>query len=539
MQEDGRPSHDLELFNLLEQYAPLVTKESAEELSVILPRDIMEEYPELAGMLRCMASLEGLSKSGEAGVSTKSAGSSFRTPRQIGPYLLEEELGRGGMGIVFRARHTTLRVCFAVKMIRSSDWASTDEVHRFYREARAAARLQHPNIVRVYDVGEQEGLHYLVMEHVTGGTLTDLIQSKLPASEVAASLMCPVVRAVEYLHSQGILHRDLKPSNVLLDEDGQPHVTDFGLAKVFDQDEAGTVTGIVIGTPAYMAPEQAWGHSTDITQQSDVYSLGAILYELLTGRPPFGESGTLHQLLSLRDAEPLPPRGVRPDIPKALEVICLKCLEKKPANRYASAGDLADDLQRFLNNEPIELPQVSWPVRIVRWARREPPLVTRLVGFLLTGLIVLYAELIADHPRSPFIPVMIVLGLWGLGSFTLQKLLNAEWQPRLVRMLWVGLDCLLFTSAVAFAEGPVESLIIGYGLLIAASAWWYDVQLVWLMTLGSMIAYSVLHNLRGETSIPGHYPLIVMGELAVVGGIVASLVHQIRDLLRRLTMTQK
>ncbi|MCA8994245.1 MAG: serine/threonine protein kinase [Planctomycetaceae bacterium] len=536
---------EAELCQLLEQYAPFIEQEDAEQLSVLLPVDVLRRFPELPGMLRCMASLDMLAgnadsfdfggESDAAGraASASTPSSSFRAPHRLGPYLLEEELGRGGMGVVFRVRHEVLDAQFAMKLIRSSDWASDQEVKRFYREARAASRLQHSNIVRVHDVGEERGLHYLVMEYISGGNLAERITASPLSFREAAEVIRKVALAVAFLNEQGIVHRDLKPANILLDGEGNPHVTDFGLVKVFDAGEGRTTTGIIVGTPAYMAPEQAWGNSDDVGPGCDIYSLGAILYELLTGRPPFGDTGPLDQLLRLRDAEPLALRSIRAAIPVELERICLHCLEKNPVDRYQSAAELAADLERHLNGEPSGLPAPSLTWKLRRWIRRQPALVSRLTGFLVMAILLSVVEVLSESARAPYIPIMSVLGIWTFGSVILQQALNRNIDPWVVRTSWVILDCLLFTSALMFAEGPVESLVVGYSLLIAASAWWYQPFLVWMMTGASVIAFFVLFGLRGDSSLPGHYPYIVAAELAVVGGIVASFVRQIRELLQR------
>ena len=535
------PADDAELFDLLEQYAPLVTRNPDRQLSVLLPRDVLERHPGLPGMLRCLASLGELSETstGPGDALSPPQGSvgdsAIRAPRQLGSYLLEEELGRGGMGIVYRARHQSLQATFALKLIRSSEWASDAEVHRFYREARAAARLQHPHIVRVHDAGEQDGVHYLVMQHILGGTLGQQLQRREFSAEEAAELMRKIALAVDYLHREGLVHRDLKPANILLDEFGTPYVTDFGLAKVFDQQESGTASGMIVGTPAYMAPEQAWGESGELTLACDIYSLGAVLYELLTGRPPYAEASPLDQLLRLRDSEPIPPRKIRRSVPGALEQICLRCLEKNPSQRYTTAADLAADLERFLEREPLRLPAIDAFSKLTRWVRREPALVARLIGFGVMAAIVTLAEVLSSQRRAPYIPVMTVLTLWSLASLGLQRMLTHDVFPTLARSLWVVFDIVLFTAAVSFAEGPVESLMVGYSLLIVAASFWYQPRLVWMMTISAIIAYLVLLALRGDPTIPRHYPLIVVGELLVVGGIVASLVHQIRDLLHRRT----
>ncbi|MCA9080948.1 MAG: serine/threonine protein kinase [Planctomycetaceae bacterium] len=543
MSEDLSPE-DAELFDLLEQYAPLVAKEPEQRFSVLLPRDVLQRHPELPGMLRCMASLEDLSDRSTDPETRYVRGpsppgnSSIRALRSLGPYELEEELGRGGMGVVYRARHVSLKATFAVKLIRSSEWASDAEVHRFYREARAAAGLQHPNIVRVHDVGEQDGIHYLAMQHMLGGSLADQLRSHAFAPDEAVRMLHQIALAVDYLHHEGIIHRDLKPANILLDREGIPYVTDFGLAKAFDQDETGTASGMIVGTPAYMAPEQAWGDGQPPAAACDIYSLGAIFYELLTGRPPYAEASPLDQLLRLRDSEPIPPRRLKRSIPRELEQICLRCLERSPTDRYPSAAALADDLRRYLEREPIQLPALDWLSQFQRWVRREPALVARLVGFLVLALILSWAEFNATERRAPYIPVMSALLVWTLTCVGLQRMLTHDLYPRLVRGIWVLIDVAIFTTAVSFAEGPVESLAVGYSLLIVAASFWYQPSLVWMMTGASCAAYLVLLTIRGATGIPPHYPFIVVGELLVVGGIVASLVRQIRDLLHRRTMQQ-
>ena len=280
---------------------------------------------------------------------------------RIGDYELLEEIARGGMGIVFKARQGKLGRIVAVKMILAGRFASAEQVRRFRAEMAAAAQLQHPNIVRIHEAGEHVGQPYFSMDYVEGGNLASLIREQpLPAMR-AAGYVKTIAEAIHFAHEQGILHRDLKPSNVLIDSSDQPRVTDFGLVKrladsPFSTQDATqlTLTGQVLGSPGYMSPEQASGQRGPVSVTSDVYSLGAILYHALTGHPPFeGESvtDTLHQVLH---QEPMPPRLVSAAVPVDLDSICLKCLEKNPANRYPSAAMLAGDLGRFQNGEPIK-----------------------------------------------------------------------------------------------------------------------------------------------------------------------------------------
>jgi serine/threonine protein kinase len=291
-----------------------------------------------------------------------------------------DELGRGGMGVVYRARQKGLNRTVALKMIRSGPVAGSQELARFHVEARAVAALDHPNVVRIYDYGEYQGLPYFSMELVAGRSLAARLGGQgLPVPE-AAGLLETLARAMHAVHQRGIIHRDLKPANVLLTAAGVPKIADFGLARRLDESQRLTPTGAAMGTASYMAPEQAEGQTDLIGPLSDVYSLGAILYETLTGGPPFRGATFALTVLQVLSDEPVPPSRLRPEVPRELEAVCLKCLAKEPAQRYTSALELAEDLQRFLAGEPVSVVPEEQFERHARWARQVGYEIVELLG---------------------------------------------------------------------------------------------------------------------------------------------------------------
>jgi len=294
--------------------------------------------------------------------------------RYFGDYELIEELGRGGMGVVYKARQISLNRPVALKMIRSAALASEDELRRFQNEAEAVATLDHPHIVPILEVGNHDGQRYFSMKLIGGSSLDKKLADYIANPRASARLLKQAAEAVHHAHQRGILHRDLKPANILLDEHGEPYVTDFGLAKRVVGDSELTHSGAIVGTPAYMAPEQASGRRGAVTTSSDVYSLGAILYALLTGRAPFKGDSIDETLEQVRSASPAPPSKLNPRAPRDLEVICVKCLEKEPARRYASAEALDDDLGRYLAGEPIAARPIGVLERGWLWCRRNPRL---------------------------------------------------------------------------------------------------------------------------------------------------------------------
>jgi serine/threonine-protein kinase len=366
--------------------------------------------------------------------------------REFGEYDLLEELGRGGMGVVYKARHRALDRIVALKMVLRGDLATPQELERLRAEAGAAAQLDHPHIVPVYEVGEVDGRPYFSMKFVAGTTLAALLADGPLDGRTTARLLVPVCRAVDAAHQRGILHRDLKPSNILIGEDGQPLVTDFGLAKRLVTEPAessgdsrgraaarqfSTQTGAILGTPGYMSPEQAAGARGEITPASDVHSLGAILYQCLTGRPPFQASSPVDVLLMVLEQDPLPLRMLDPKIDRDLEMVVLKCLQKPPDLRYSSAAALADDLQAWLSNEPISARSTNIGQLVSRMLREtHHAVVLESWGMLwMWHSLVLLSLCLATNwfqfrrieSRLPYLALWVVgLGLWAMIFWSLR-----------------------------------------------------------------------------------------------------------------------
>src|SRR5678815_2990810 len=330
--------------------------------------------------------LEMEDSSDETSPSNSSRG--FDSPRPFGDYELLEEIARGGMGVVYKARQKSLDRTVAIKMLLFGPMASQAVIRRFRVEAVAAGSLHHPNIVAIHEVGIHDGQHFLVMDYVDGPNLATFVKNQPLPPKRAAAYARTIAEAIEHAHGCGILHRDLKPSNVLIGKNDTPRVTDFGLARRIEGDSSLTVSGQPLGSPSYMPPEQAAARQGKISARSDVYGLGATLYHLLTGHPPFQGESITHTLDQVLHYEPVPPRSVSPRTPQDLETICLKCLQKDPERRFATARDLADELGRFLKGEPIHSRPVGSVEKLWRFCQRKPALSSLAAAAILLLLVV-------------------------------------------------------------------------------------------------------------------------------------------------------
>jgi tRNA A-37 threonylcarbamoyl transferase component Bud32 len=453
----------------------------------------------------------------------------------FGDYELLEEIARGGMGIVWKARQTSLKRHVAIKMIRNAALAGPDEVARFLREAEAAANLQHPNIVAIHEIGEHGGQHYFSMDYVVGRDLGSLVKDGPMAPRTAARYVKTIAEAVHFAHQRGTLHRDLKPQNVLIDSNDQPRITDFGLAKFMKDDSQMTRSGVIMGSPSYMPPEQAAGRHADIGPASDVYALGAMLYELLTGRPPFRGSTALATLHEVLETEPIAPRRLRADLPLDLETICLKCLEKTASARYATARGLAEELDRFLKSEPIHARPASAVRKIVSWTRRHLVVLAALAALVVVALgfsvFYLFEEnaFLRAQQADPALtqragPRHEALEIWGeiacyvfLVGFALQFLLEtwlrgvsvkerfdpkSAWHTRPVRPLGDWTRILVAGASLLFIGVGVMLLVKviqahvweGEGIRFSHVAWIYCTLYLGLWTLGVIVRdYRLVH----------------------------------------------
>ena len=332
-----------------------------------------------------------------------------RIPMPFGDYELQEEIGRGGQGVVYRARQKSLNRTVALKIIVLGHWATARHLKRFRVETEAAASLNHPSIVPIHEVGERDGCCYFSMNLIEGGQLDEVVRREAISIRRAAELIVKLARTVHYAHEHGILHRDIKPGNILLDKEGEPHLTDFGLARLVETESTVTRTTEVLGTPSYMAPEQASGNNVALTSATDIYSLGAVLYHLLTGCPPFAGGTTYETVRLVLETEPRQPRLLNPKVNRDFSTICLKCLQKDPQRRYASALALAEDLERWLKHEPIQARRTGLFARGRKWVRRKPAIaavITLSLALIATVGVIVWKSDLFRRPAAAGIAVL-------------------------------------------------------------------------------------------------------------------------------------
>jgi serine/threonine-protein kinase len=373
------------------------------------------------------------------------------------------------------------------------------------------------------------------MRLVTGGSLAGRVRAGIGDAEAVAALVATLARAMHYAHERGVVHRDLKPANVLLDTDGTPFITDFGLAKRSDRQDGVTKTGAILGTPAYMAPEQARGER-HVGPAADVYALGAILYELLTGKPPFHGPTPLDVILDVLERDPVDPRTVNPAANADLGLIALKCLAKDPTKRYMSAAELAADLDRWRAGEPITARRPGWARRVLGWARREPGLACRLV---MLGLCALVVEVTYDlqSAANPVKHLLIIglLAVWAGVAVVCQWLLRRTPRANRVVALWLTADAACLSGLLTLDESHETPLVLVYGLFVAASGVWLRVRLVWLSTLAAVAGYAALVGgaaARGAMTEAPHHHLIAIFTLVATGAVVAYQVRRTKQLSR-------
>lgn len=491
---------------------------------------LLEANPELCRQLE--AAVAGQGSASELTIELDRSASASPSPvGQFGDYELLEEIGRGGMGVVYRARQKSLGRIVALKMILAGEFADAAEVRRFHAEATAAAKFNHPHVVPIYEVNQCEGRHFFSMALVDGPTLDHVLKMRPLEPEKAAEIVRKIALAVQYAHERGVIHRDLKPANILLDVGGEPRIADFGLAKGGEVDSTLERTGDIVGTPSYMAPEQAAGKVNQVTTSADVYSLGAILYACVTGRPPFAAETKLDTVLAVLESEATLPRQINRQVPRELEWIILRCLEKHPDNRYASAAALAEDLERFLLGEPVEARRSgAWP-RLRRWWRRQPMLVSHLVviGAFMIAHQTLHWSL--SGALAYLVQMTMLFLAWVLACVGFQIMLENPRRAVVGRFAWAACDAALLTMALYLTGPPLDGLVIGYPLLVVAAGLFFRVRLVAFMLAACLVGYGVLLSALPSPE-PVYPPIYFALGLTALGLMVMYQVHRIRVLSR-------
>lgn len=454
---------------------------------------------------------------------------SAKFPVLFGDYCLVSEIGRGGMGIVFKAEHRRLNRVVALKVMRSGELSNEEELRRFRVEAESSAAIEHPNIVSIYEVGEARGLTYYTMTFVDGENLSSLIRRQSLGFKESARIVARIADAIAAAHRIGIIHRDLKPSNILIDRAGEPYLIDFGLAKGAGTNQGLTSTGQILGTPAYMAPEQA--RCETLTPATDIYSLGAVLYELAAGQAPFSGPTPVDILLQVLNLDPPLPRKVNPRVPRALAAIICRAMDKDPSRRFGSSRALQEDLHRFILDEPIHQPQPSWIERVNLWWRREPVLVSHLTAILAVLLIVLISRLLSEQVSQNAAWVFTLLPVWAAGSYLFQQLSISDRYQTAAYWGWAAFDVVIYTTLIFIAEPPRGLLLIGYPMMIGASGLLYRVRFVVFVTATCIAGFTILlATVNDSLTEQPEFCVIYISGLAVLALCLISMIRRVRGL---------
>jgi serine/threonine-protein kinase len=445
-------------------------------------------------------------------------------------YEILDEVDRGGMGIVYRARHKELNRIVALKIIRSGEFANGNQIARFRREAQIAAQLVHPGIVPIYEIGERNNLIYYTMAFVEGCPLLELARSPTLSIAAKVQLVYQLTQALQYAHGQGVAHRDIKPSNILIDLHGSPILIDFGLAKSTHGESDLTQSGAMLGTPSYMAPEQIQHHHDHDLRLSDIYSLGAVLYHLLVGRPPFVGPTSFDIMLQLKDRQPVRPSRLNRQVDRELDTICLRAMEKIPSERYATAAEFGRDLERWINGSAVSSPTKSPWVRWIRWWKQEPGLVSHAVAISVVILVVLLSHLLG-YSLAHLPTQLTVLLTWLLICFPLQRWILQSKDTIVPAILWGLIDLFCVSWLIATAGPPRSLLLVAYPLMITASALFYRTRFVILMTTACVLAFLVLTGLIEDPSFErASFRILFVCFLGIQCLTLTSLIFKVRNL---------
>lgn len=464
-------------------------------------------------------------------------------PKRLRNYELVEVLGRGGMGVVYRAVQysgdTPVREV-ALKLVRFEKWLGIEDqgsnrlISRFREESRCAAQLEHSNIVRVYDVGEMDGLDYFSMQLVTGMNLSQRVESQPLSIAQTIKIIMPIAKAVAFAHANGVVHRDLKPSNILLDQQGNPYIADFGLAKAIKSDSNLTETGQILGTPSYMSPEQAAGDTQRIGPPADIYGLGGLLYFCLTGQPPFAAATMMDTLFQVLENEPKLPRSLNSSVPYPIELICVRCLEKRPEDRYASPQEIVEDLDRFIKGLPVLAKSPTWMERIYRFGRRSPALAVHLVTIGLMLVLSQFQFAIFQSADSIYhLKVSLLLLGWMATSLLLNRIMVVKSVEAISATIWLCSDAVFLTLLIALLSDPLHPpgpLLIGYPMIVVGGGMFFRERMVLLVTSVSILSYVGLLMLEPYLVQPLFKHACFVLILACIGGCVTYTVRRVRFL---------